>query len=108
MTLPWGSLLRGLVLAEQAVLAPLARLAKTGASIDALISLETRDAASGLTPADPAAITARAGAYADVGLALYGFARAAPSEVTASDSSWAKRLGPARAVYALRLRRAGG
>lgn len=102
---PWGSLLRGLVCAEPSVLAPIARLAKPGASIEVLISLETRDAASGLGPADLAAMTSRAAAYGEAGLTICAFNRATPGEIRASGSSWAKRLGTGRAVHAVRLRR---
>ena len=107
ITFPWGSLLRGLVLADLSVLSPLARIAKPGTRIEALLSLEARDARSGLTAADAAAIPTRAGAYAYAGLSLCAFTRASPSEISASGSSWAKRLGPARGVYAVSLRREG-
>ena len=105
VSFPWGSLLRGIVRAEPSVLAPLARLAKPGACVDALLSVESRDAASGLEPDDVSALPARADAFARCGLVIERFVIASEDAITASGSSWAKRLGRTRRVSALRLRR---
>jgi hypothetical protein len=93
------------VQAESSVLAPLARIAKPRACVDVLVSIETRDAASGLEPDDITALSARAEAFARWGLVLERVAIANEDEMAASGSSWAKRLGGVRRVSALRLRR---
>jgi len=102
---PWGSLLRGLVRADDAVLGPLARLAKCGAPLHALLSVEPRDRASGLATAHPKTLVANAPAYARAGFDLLECRAATRGDVDASGSSWAKRLGRDRAVVALALRR---
>jgi 16S rRNA (adenine(1408)-N(1))-methyltransferase len=105
VSFPWGSLLRGIVRAEPSVLAPLARLAKPGACIEVLLSVETRDAASGLEPSDLAELPTRADAFARCGLVIERLGIATEDEIVASGSSWGKRLGGSRRVSALRLRR---
>jgi hypothetical protein len=40
--------LRGIIRAESSVLAPLARIGRPGSCVDVLLSVETRDAASGV------------------------------------------------------------
>lgn len=105
VSFPWGSLLRGIVRAESSVLAPLARIAKAGARVDVLLSVETRDAASGLDPDKISALPSRADEFASFGLVIERFAIASEDEITASGSSWAKRLGRSRRVSALRLGR---
>jgi 16S rRNA (adenine(1408)-N(1))-methyltransferase len=105
VSFPWGSLLRGIVRAESSVVVPLARIAKPGACVEMLLSVETQDAASGLAPDDIAALSARADAFARCGLVIERVAIASEDEMVASGSSWAKRLGGSRRVSALRLRR---
>jgi len=102
---PWGSLLRGLVRAELRVTCGIAALAKPGARIHALLSIEDRDASSGLTAAEIAANPRRSYDFAVAGLALERVDVATPGVIAASGSSWAKRLGQQRVVYALELRR---
>jgi hypothetical protein len=105
VSLPWGSLLCGIVRAEPSVLAPLARIAKPGAFIEVLLSVEARDAASGLHPSNISALPGRADAFARCGLVIERLCIASEDEIAASGSSWAKRLGGSRRVSALRLRR---
>ena len=104
VTLPWGSLLRGLVLADPAVVGPLARLAKPGAGVETIISIEERDAAIGVAPADLERIAHRRAAFAAAGLVLEN-ARAVTATDVAS-TTWGKRLGHARAARVVDLRRA--
>jgi len=100
ITFPWGSLLRGVLGHDAAVLAGIARLLAPGATARVLLSVVPRD---GVPPLPPAA--ALAGAYAPHGLTLLEARPATPEEVAASGSSWAKRLraGAARPVTLLRL-----
>ena len=98
---PWGSLLRGLLGADDAVLAGVARLMAPGAEGTVLLSVVPRD---GMPPVPPRA--SLEAAYDRQGLELTEMRRATPEEVAASGSSWAKRLraGRERPVTLLRLR----
>lgn len=98
---PWGSLLRGLVGADDAVLAGVARLMAPGAEGVVLLSVVPRD---GMPP-----VPARGSlglAYERHGLELVEMRPATSEEVAESGSSWAKRLraGRDRPVTLLRLR----
>lgn len=107
---PWGSLLRGALRAEPAVLEPLAGLARCGATLTLLVSLTERDRAAGLAPLDADRANALAQAYPQHGFALLEFRRATHGEIAASRSRWAKRLavGRAREAWLLRFRRTEG
>ena len=105
VSFPWGSLLCGLVCADEALLEPLARLAKPGAHVRALLSVGPRDRASGLAAVDPSTLAANAAAYARAGFVLETCRAATSKEIDTSGSSWAKRLGRSRSVVALALRR---
>jgi 16S rRNA (adenine(1408)-N(1))-methyltransferase len=98
---PWGSLLRGLLGEDDAVLAGVARLMAPGVEGAALLSVVPRD---GMPPVPPPASLAPA--YARHGLELVEMRAATPEEVAASGSSWAKRLraGRERPVTLLKLR----
>ncbi len=98
---PWGSLLRGLLGEDDAVIAGVARLLAPGAEGAVLVSVVARD---GMPPAPPQA--SLGAAYARHGLELIEMRPAAPEEVAASGSSWAKRLraGRDRPVTLLRVR----
>jgi len=99
---PWGSLLRGLLTGDPAVLVPIARLMKPDAELRVLLSATARDGY-----ADVAAESLRriAPEYAAVGLELEEAGPAAPSHTAASRSSWAKRLGLSRPVVYARYSR---
>jgi 16S rRNA (adenine(1408)-N(1))-methyltransferase len=98
---PWGSLLRGLLGEDDAVLAGVARLMAPGAGGAVLLSVVPRD---GVPPVPPRA--SLAAAYERHGLELVEMRAATTEEVAASGSSWAKRLraGRERPVTLLRLR----
>lgn len=98
---PWGSLLRGVLGEDDAVLAGVARLMAPGATGAVLLSVVPRD---GMPPVPSRASLARA--YERQGLELVEMRAATPDEVAASGSSWAKRLraGRERPVTLLRLR----
>jgi 16S rRNA (adenine(1408)-N(1))-methyltransferase len=100
ITFPWGSLLRGVLGYDDAVLAGVAALLAPDASARALVSVVPRDGVPPIPAAD------RLGAaYAAHGLALRETRQATGEEVAASGSSWAKRLraGAARPVTVLRF-----
>jgi 16S rRNA (adenine(1408)-N(1))-methyltransferase len=98
---PWGSLLRGVLGYDDAVLAGLAGLLAPGAEVTVLTSVVPRDGAPPVPPAD-----ALARAYARHRLRLVEARAATRAEVAATHSSWAKRLraGAERPVTLLRAR----
>ena len=99
---PWGSLLRGLLGEDDAVLTGVARLMAPGAEGAVLLSVVPRD---GMPPVPPRSTLAAA--YERHGLELVEMRPATAAELAASGSSWAKRLraGRERPVTLLRLRR---
>jgi 16S rRNA (adenine(1408)-N(1))-methyltransferase len=104
ISFPWGSLLRGIVRADAMVLAPLARLAKFGARINVVLSIEDRDAATDLTPLEIDEIADRCGAFAAAGLIVEDLRAASPTE--SARTTWGRRLARGRAAHLLTLRRA--
>jgi 16S rRNA (adenine(1408)-N(1))-methyltransferase len=100
---PWGSLLRGLLGENDAVLAGVARLMAPGAEGAVLLSVVPRDG----TPPVPPRVSLAAN-YARHRLDLVEMRPATPEEVAASGSSWAKllRAGRERPVTLIRLRAA--
>jgi 16S rRNA (adenine(1408)-N(1))-methyltransferase len=90
---PWGSLLRGLLTADPAVMAGLARVLRPGATLSMLVSSTDRDRAAGVGPIDRRALAALADAYHQSGLAVTRVRPATPDDVAASRSTWGRRLG---------------
>lgn len=103
---PWGSLLRGVLTAEELVLANLASLARPGAEVRLLVSTEPRD---GAPPSEAGTFLDLAPRYRRHGLELIEARAPTVTEIAASHSSWAKRLRAAerRRVTLARLRRSG-
>jgi 16S rRNA (adenine(1408)-N(1))-methyltransferase len=98
---PWGSLLRGLLGEDDAVLAGVTRLMAPGADGVVLLSVVPRDG----MPQVPARASLGL-AYERHGIELVDMRAATAEEVAESGSSWAKRLraGRDRPVTLLRLR----
>ena len=90
---PWGSLLRGLLTADPAVLDGLARVLRPGATLSMLVSSTARDRAAGVGPIDQRSLAGLTGAYHRHGLAVTRVRPATPDDVAASRSTWGKRLG---------------
>jgi 16S rRNA (adenine(1408)-N(1))-methyltransferase len=100
---PWGSLLRGLVHVDGAIVAQIAGLCAPAASVTALVSITERDRRQGVVlPADPRSLQP---GFAAFGLALTEAREATREEIRGSHSTWAKRLGAGsrRPVTLLRL-----
>lgn len=104
---PWGSLLRGLLDADPAIVAGMARVTRPGATATLLLSVTERD-----RPIDPISLDERrfaalAPGYAAHGLLLREARLATVSEVARSHSTWAKRLkaGISRPVWLARFHR---
>jgi 16S rRNA (adenine(1408)-N(1))-methyltransferase len=107
---PWGSLLRGLVHADPAVMAGLTRLMRPGATLTVLLSSTDRDRAAGVAPLGEAAVRVLAGAYAGWGLDVVEARPATAADIAAAHSTWGKRLGAGgrRPAWLLRARRDRG
>jgi hypothetical protein len=86
---PWGSLLRGAIAEDEAVLDAICGLVRTGGTLTVLLSLVERDGRAPLAPHDVARI---ARAYRERGLLLERARAATRDDVAASRSSWGKRL----------------
>ena len=106
---PWGSLLRGLLDADPAIVSGIARLTKPGATATLLLSVTERDRLAGPVPLDEGAFEALAPRYAAHGLYLCEARPATVDEVVRSHSTWAKRLGAGsnRPVWRARFERGG-
>jgi 16S rRNA (adenine(1408)-N(1))-methyltransferase len=89
---PWGSLLRGLLGADPAIMTGLTRVLRPGATLQLLVSSTVRDRA-GVPPVQAATLHALAESYATWGLAVTELRPATSADVAAAHSSWGKRLG---------------
>ena len=95
VTLPWGSLLRGLLGPSDDVVAQIRALLRAGGRLELLLSTSDRD--QGLPVLDDAAWLRLAESYRELGLVLCEVRPATAADVDAAGSSWGKRLGiPAR------------
>ncbi len=93
VTFPWGSLLRGVLGLDEAALAGIAAVVRSGGEIDMLASVVPSDGVDGLAILDATAERSIAAAWATVGLRLDSMCPAGPAEIAATHSSWARRLG---------------
>jgi 16S rRNA (adenine(1408)-N(1))-methyltransferase len=103
---PWGSLLRGLLRADPAVMAGLTRVMRPGATLSMLLSSTDRDRGAGVAPLREPAVRALAAAYAGWGLTVGEARPATAADVAAAHSTWGKRLGAGgrRPAWLLRAR----
>lgn len=101
VTFPWGSLLRGALGLDTAALAGITAVAAPDARVVALTSVMPSDGIEGIASLGPDAAPTIARAWADAGIRLASMRPATPSEVAASGSSWARRLGDERPVWRL-------
>jgi 16S rRNA (adenine(1408)-N(1))-methyltransferase len=90
---PWGSLLRGLLAADPAILGGLVRVMRPGATLSMLVSSTARDRGAGVEPLDERALAALAVDYGRSGLEVTRIRPATPADVAASRSTWGRRLG---------------
>jgi 16S rRNA (adenine(1408)-N(1))-methyltransferase len=105
---PWGSLLRGLVAANPAVMGGLARVLRPGATLSMLLSSTDRDRGAGAGPISEPTLAAMADAYGGHGLTVARARPPTPADVAATRSTWGRRLGagtrrPAWLLEATRL-----
>jgi 16S rRNA (adenine(1408)-N(1))-methyltransferase len=103
---PWGSLLRGLLGADPAIMTGLTRVMRPGATLSLLLSSTDRDRGAGVAPLQEPAVHALASSYADWGLGVNQARPATVADVAAAHSTWGKRLGAGarRPAWLLRAR----
>jgi 16S rRNA (adenine(1408)-N(1))-methyltransferase len=104
VSFPWGSLLQGVLGRQPAVLCGIAGLVAPGVSLEILVSVTERDRVAGVAALDGDERDRLAVAWAASGLELVALRPGSSTEVAASRSSWARRLGD-RPVWRLALRR---
>ncbi len=104
ITLPWGSLLRGVLGLDRLVLQGIASVVAPGGRAEILASVVPDDHVDGLVALDREAESAIESAWATVGFELVSMRVATPEDVGAARSSWARRLG-GRPAWRLELRR---
>jgi 16S rRNA (adenine(1408)-N(1))-methyltransferase len=103
---PWGSLLRGVLGADPAIMTSLTRVMRPGATLSMLLSSTARDHGAGVEPIRERTLQALAGEYGRHGLAVTEARPATSADVAAAHSTWGKRLGAGgrRPAWLLRAR----
>jgi 16S rRNA (adenine(1408)-N(1))-methyltransferase len=110
VTLPWGSLLRGVLGLDQAALGGVAAVLRPGGSLRVLASVVPSDGVVGIDCIDESAEASIRAAWRAAGLEMTRFLPATAAEVARSRSTWARRLlagGDTRPVWQLDGRRLG-
>lgn len=97
IVMPWGSLLRGVLGLDAAVLDGIASIVAPGGRVEILVSVTPKDAVEGLASLDRDAEAAIANAWAAAGFALVSMRPATAGDLRETRSSWARRLGDRRA-----------
>lgn len=92
VTFPWGSLLRGVLGLAPATLEGIAAVLARDGELVVLTSVAPADGIDGITTLTAADEPAIAAAWAAAGLCLDTMCPATPDQVTASGSTWARRL----------------
>jgi 16S rRNA (adenine(1408)-N(1))-methyltransferase len=90
---PWGSLLRGLLEADPAVMTGLTRVMRPNAALAVLLSATDRDRGAGVAPVEESTLKGVADAWLRYGLVVTDLRPATPADVAAAHSTWGKRLG---------------
>ncbi len=105
ITMPWGSLLRGVLGLDQVAMRGVESIVGPGGRIEALVSVVQADGVEGLAVLDRASEERIVAACRSVGFELQSLRPASVYEMRATRSSWARRLGD-RPVWRLDLCRA--
>lgn len=106
VTMPWGSLLRGVVGLDDAVMRGIASIVGRGGRIEALAGVTREDRVERIAALDASDTPTIDAAWRSVGFELAGMREATPDELRASRSSWARRLRN-RAIWRVELVREG-
>jgi SAM-dependent methyltransferase len=111
VVMPWGSLLDGILGADEAVLGAVLALGTPGATLDAVVNVRPWDAPASVdrklaaTPEPtPEHLDELVGVYAELGWALEPVGALSDADARALGSTWASRVVAARASRLLRLR----
>ena len=107
ITLPWGSLLRGVLGLDERALDGIAAVLAPAGRLEVLASVVPTDRVEGLDCLDASSAPAIREAWRTAGLELLSMRPATLADLAASGSSWARRLGPDRPVWRLSGRRLG-
>jgi 16S rRNA (adenine(1408)-N(1))-methyltransferase len=102
ITMPWGSLLRGVLGLDHAVLGGIASIVAPGGRVEAIVSVVPSDNVDGLSLLDRDAEVRVAAAWRRAGFELVSMRRATAEDLQDARSSWARRLGD-RPVWRLEL-----
>jgi 16S rRNA (adenine(1408)-N(1))-methyltransferase len=102
VTMPWGSLLRGVLGLDDTVLHGIASIVAPSGSIRVLVSVKPEDAVEGLGSLDGESESAVAAAWSPVGFELVSMRPATIEELRRTRSSWVRRLG-SRPVWRIEL-----
>jgi 16S rRNA (adenine(1408)-N(1))-methyltransferase len=101
---PWGSLLRGLLAADPAIMTGMTRIMRPGAALSMLLSATEQDHGGGVEPIDEQTLSALIEAYRGYGLAATEARPATLDDIAAARSTWAKRIRAGRERPAWLLR----
>jgi 16S rRNA (adenine(1408)-N(1))-methyltransferase len=106
---PWGSLLRGVLDADPAIVGGVARVTRPGATVTLLLSVTERERSIGRVSLDERELRALASDYAAHGLHLRDARPATADQIAQAHSTWAKRLGAgtSRPAWLVQFERAG-
>jgi 16S rRNA (adenine(1408)-N(1))-methyltransferase len=104
ITMPWGSLLRGVLGLDGEALTGIASIVAPDGQVEILASVVPSDNVDGLATLDLEARAGIAAAWRSAGLELESMRPATIGDVRATRSSWVRRLGN-RPVWRLELRR---
>jgi 16S rRNA (adenine(1408)-N(1))-methyltransferase len=106
IALPWGSLLRGLLCADGALLAAIAGCVRPGGEVELLISTLERDASADGRALNDRSARELGGAYRARGFEIVELRPAGADDVARLSSGWGRRLGipDRRPAWLYRLR----
>jgi 16S rRNA (adenine(1408)-N(1))-methyltransferase len=93
VVLPWGSLLRGVLAADEDMVGRLVGLLRDGGRLELLLSVVESDSAVDAPPLDKQRATALAADYERLGLTAEEVRLAEVSDIDRLGSSWGRRLG---------------
>jgi 16S rRNA (adenine(1408)-N(1))-methyltransferase len=93
VVLPWGSLMHGVLAADETTIGRLVGLLKPVGALELLVSVAEGDVAADSPPIDESAARSLAHAYADRGLTVEEVRLAEETDIDRLGSSWGRRLG---------------
>lgn len=105
ITMPWASLLRGVLGLDDLALCGVASVVAPGGRVEVLVSVVATDRVDGLETLHATAEAGVAAAWQSVGFDLVSMRPASQADLAATRSSWARRLGD-RPVWRFDLERA--